>query len=46
MKSIDWEKNNVENPHTRKTNQRKSNNNNKNDINLRAIKKNSFNYKN
>ena len=28
MKSIDWEKNNVENPHTRKTNQRKSNNNN------------------
>ena len=28
MKSIDWEKNNVENPHTLKTNQRKSNNNN------------------
>jgi hypothetical protein len=28
MKSIDREKNNVENPHTRKTNQRKSNNNN------------------
>ena len=31
MKSIDREKNNVENPHTRKTNQRKSNNNNIND---------------